>query len=209
MTSEQASSGRRQRKRRTTRETLIAAALDLFEENGFAATTIDEITERADVARRTFFRYFASKDAVLLPDPSEYEAGLFAALDRQQPPLTMGRMLEAFREATASIEHDEALQRRRAAVAAENQLQVATTAMTTFITARDTVIGHLADRTGLPESNPTLHLGVNLGLFAMAHAYVRWAGGVTEGSLGEEFQATVELLRRLISDEIALDGSAS
>jgi AcrR family transcriptional regulator len=209
MTAQEPSTGRRQRKRRSTREALIAAALDLFEEHGFAATTIDDITERADVARRTFFRYFASKDAVLLPHPSEYEAGLVIALDRQQPPLTMGRLLQAFREATASIEHDEALQRRRAAIVAENQLQLATTAMTAFITARDTIIAQLVGRTGLPESDDTLHLGVNLGLFAMAHAYVRWAGGVTERSLGEEFQATVGLLRRLITDEVALDPPVS
>ena len=40
---------RRDRKRQATRDAIVEAALDLFEEKGFAATTVDEITERADM----------------------------------------------------------------------------------------------------------------------------------------------------------------
>lgn len=56
---------RRERKKEETRHRIFHAAIDLFREKGFESTTVDEITERADVAKGTFFNYFHRKDAVL------------------------------------------------------------------------------------------------------------------------------------------------
>jgi len=60
-----ATQGRRERKKEETRRRITASALDLFHEKGFDATTVDEITERADVAKGTFFNYFPRKESVL------------------------------------------------------------------------------------------------------------------------------------------------
>jgi AcrR family transcriptional regulator len=57
--------GRRERKKEETRRRITLAALELFHEKGFDATTVDEITERADVAKGTFFNYFPRKESVL------------------------------------------------------------------------------------------------------------------------------------------------
>src|SRR5690606_1710260 len=51
-----------------SRGRLESAALELFEANGFAATTVPEIAERAGLTTRTFFRHFADKREVLFVD---------------------------------------------------------------------------------------------------------------------------------------------
>lgn len=55
----------RERKRDRSRDDFVRAALDLFETNGFAETTIQEIADRAVLSTSTFFRYFGTKEEVL------------------------------------------------------------------------------------------------------------------------------------------------
>lgn len=61
-------SSRRERKKDQTRLTLTRSALKLFREQGFEATTVEEIAEAADFHRATFFRLFASKGDVAFGD---------------------------------------------------------------------------------------------------------------------------------------------
>ncbi|WP_409334830.1 TetR family transcriptional regulator [Bradyrhizobium neotropicale] len=75
-----AAPGLRARKRQETREKLTRAAMALFLERGFEATTLDDIVAAADISRRTFFHYFASKEDVVFAWQEEASAALIAAV---------------------------------------------------------------------------------------------------------------------------------
>lgn len=57
---------RRERKKKETRERIFSNAMQLFRLNGFTATSVDQITQRADVGKGTFYNYFSTKEAVVL-----------------------------------------------------------------------------------------------------------------------------------------------
>lgn len=71
----------RDHKKATTRRALVDAALRRFHTQGFDATTLDEICADAGVARRTFFRYFEGKEALVFPHRGERLARFGELLD--------------------------------------------------------------------------------------------------------------------------------
>lgn len=72
--------GWRERKREQTRQRIAEAGMLLFLEQGFDATTLDAVAERAGIARRTFFHYFESKEALLAAYEDEAERSFCEAL---------------------------------------------------------------------------------------------------------------------------------
>ena len=68
----------RERRRRELARVIAAAAVDLFERQGFAATTIEDIAASAGISRTTFFRHCATKEAAVLVDDAGLEAELIA-----------------------------------------------------------------------------------------------------------------------------------
>ncbi len=94
--------GRRERHRTEIRERLYRAALDLFAERGFLRTTVEDITEAADVGKGTFFNYFPTKEHILAEFGGAYLAAVQKGLDAARE--TKGPIIEVLHDlATNSI----------------------------------------------------------------------------------------------------------
>ena len=114
---------RRERKKEETKERIFKAAFALFKRQGVEATTVDEICDKADIAKGTFFNYFPRKEAVFgylaedwFAQAEEESAAIVANPGRVGPLLiTMFSELAAFYEeepALAKYVLDEWMQRQ-------------------------------------------------------------------------------------------------
>jgi MFS transporter, DHA2 family, multidrug resistance protein len=90
--------GLRERKKARTRTTIQACALRLFREQGYDATTIEQIIDAADVSETTFFRYFPAKEDLVLED--DYDPRLIEAFQAQPADLAP---VQALRAAFAAV----------------------------------------------------------------------------------------------------------
>jgi AcrR family transcriptional regulator len=86
----------RERKKARLRVELTRAAVELFQEQGFDATTVEQIAARAETSPSTFFRYFGTKEDVLFGDTPERLATLRTELAAARG---QGRALDALQEA--------------------------------------------------------------------------------------------------------------
>jgi TetR/AcrR family transcriptional regulator, regulator of mycofactocin system len=108
--------GLRERKKQRTREQIIEAAMGLFAERGYHATTIADIATAADVAPRTFFSYFPSKEAVVFHNVDRDLDALASALRDRPAGETVYDALRRWIDAMFDnwmAEEDEALLRKR------------------------------------------------------------------------------------------------
>ena len=80
-----AASGLRERKKQRTREAIVEAAMELFAGRGFNGTTVADIAEAAEIAPRTFFSYFPSKDDVVFHDFEDQYALVSSWLSEREP----------------------------------------------------------------------------------------------------------------------------
>ena len=104
---------RRERKKEETKERIYKAAFELFKERGFEATTIDDISEAADVAKGTFFNYFPRKEALLA-----YRSAIWSIEAREKAEELLGsddpspeKLIEMFASFAATYEADRELSR--------------------------------------------------------------------------------------------------
>jgi AcrR family transcriptional regulator len=108
--------GLRERKKQRTREQIVEWAMRLFAERGYHATTIAEIAAAADVAPRTFFAYFPSKEAVVFHRVDRDLDALASALRDRLPGETafdaLRRWIDAIFDQSMAAE-DEAHLRKR------------------------------------------------------------------------------------------------
>jgi len=154
---------------------LVVAAVDLFTEQGYDATTVAQIAERAGVTKSTFFRYFPDKRELLVAGQETLSQlmteGIAEAPDDASPLEAVAAGLERASTAMGPVNREIA-PRLKAAVAASAELQERdalksvslAAAMTTALVAR-----------GVPD--PTAALAGELGLLAFKRGFAEWSEG--------------------------------
>jgi AcrR family transcriptional regulator len=157
------------------RERLVVAAVDLFTEQGYDATTVAQIAERAGVTKSTFFRHFPDKRELLVAGQETLSRllteGIAEAPGNASPLEAVAAGLE--RASTAmGPESRELAPRLKAAIAASTELQERDALKTVSLAAAMTTA--LIAR-GVPD--PTAALASELGVLAFKRGYAEWSEG--------------------------------
>jgi AcrR family transcriptional regulator len=168
---ERSQPGLRERKKTKTRFAIQQQALELFRTQGYRATTMEQIADAADVSPSTVFRYFPTKDALVLTD--DYDPIMIEQF-RSQP---AGRgVVAAFRSALRETFKDlpreqlDAAKDRHALVMAVPELRAAFADFT--VAAMRTVAELVAERAGRPYDDPEVIAlsGALLGVMLAAYS---------------------------------------
>jgi AcrR family transcriptional regulator len=171
---ESAAAGRRDRKKSKTRSELRRAALELFAVQGYAETTVEQITDAVDVSARTFFRYFPAKDDVLFPlGPG---GSSFLQSVREQPlkvddVTAVRNACLAFLPLPPERERDTLLFKR--ALLSDPALEGRNLALQ--VQFRDQIAGALALRRGQGEPDDVSIMSAAIAQTVMHLAFDRWA----------------------------------
>lgn len=177
------------------RDRLVVAAVDLFTEQGYDATTVTQIAERAGVTKSTFFRYFPDKRELLAAGQETLSTllveGIAEAPDDASP---LDAVAAGLVRAAGMMgpEKRELAPRLKAAIAASAELQERNAlknaslgvAMAAALVAR-----------GVPE--PTAALAAEVGVLAFGRAYAAWSqvDGAAEDDLVRYALAALDELR--------------
>jgi AcrR family transcriptional regulator len=147
VSADQPAVGLRERKKARTRAAIQSQALRLFREQGYDATTVQQIIEEADVSESTFFRYFPTKGDVVLFD--DLDPLIVAAFREQPAELTPIQALRgAFRaafERLSSVEMSDQRERMRLVLLVP---ELRAGLLDQFVSAMLLLVVVLAERTG-------------------------------------------------------------
>ena len=165
--------------------------MTLFEERGFSATTVDEIAARADVAPRTFFRYFPTKEAVLFAraaDDRQRIADSLAARPLTEHPFASLTVVAS--AIAAEMEKDEKDIRLLQKISTEKVWAYQRTQLDEEMV--ETLAAFVAERLGVQvdgDPRPRVWAGVVMTTYRIA--FHLWLGGGRKGRLGPELDAAL------------------
>jgi AcrR family transcriptional regulator len=209
--------GRRDRKKHATRRALRNAALQLVAERGFENVTVEDIAEAADVATRTFFNYFPSKEsAVIGADPERVELVRLSLLARPLAESPLRALSSVLVEYAAAIDEEfedlgegkEAWFQRFSAVREDPDLLGAYAAHMTEVERR--LATAMAERLGAdPDHDPYPALVTATALAAVRVAALYWSANGGEDSLARLTGIAIDnLANGLVQDTAALTSNS-
>jgi AcrR family transcriptional regulator len=138
---------RRERKKAQTRAAIQTHALRLFREQGYDATTIEQIIEAANVSETTFFRYFPTKEDVVLQD--DYDPLIIGAYQAQPPDLPpVPAMRAAFAALFAQMSAEQQAEQRQRVALVLSVPRLRAAMLDQFAKAMQLLAGAMAERAG-------------------------------------------------------------
>ena len=173
------------------RERLVVAAVDLFSEQGYDATTVAQIAQRAGVTRSTFFRHFSDKREVLVAGQETLSRLLAEGIaDAPASASPLDAVAAGLERASSEMgPMNRALgPRLKAAVAASTELQERDALKSVGLAAAMTAA--LLAR-GVPD--PTAQLAAEMGVLAFKRGYAHWSEGDPDDNVGLAHHARAAL----------------
>jgi AcrR family transcriptional regulator len=167
------SPGLRERKKQKTRWAIQAHALRLFSEQGYDATTIEQIAEAAEISPSTFFRYFKTKEDVVMQD--RYDDLMVAAIRTAPPGLSpIETMRLALIGSFAQIGPDEVEQVLQRARLSFSVPALRMRSLDSMLSAIDVLAAPLAERLGRPADDFRVQAFVGACVGAIMNAATTW-----------------------------------
>ncbi|WP_454561847.1 mycofactocin system transcriptional regulator [Mycobacterium haemophilum] len=162
------------RRRSTTPHHISDTALKLFAARGFADVSVDDVAAAAGIARRTLFRYYASKNAIPWGDFSTHLAQLRDLFDNIDPRVPLDEALRSALLAFNTFDESETVRHRQRMRVILQTAELQAYSMTMYAGWREVIAGFVACRLGvkttdlLPQTIAWTMLGVALS------AYEHW-----------------------------------
>lgn len=162
------------RRRSTTPEHITDVALELFTARGFAEVSVDDVAHAAGIARRTLFRYYASKNAILWGDFAAHLAHLQELLDNVDPRVATGEALRAALVAFNTFDECETVRHRQRMRVILETAELQAYSMTMYAGWREVMAGFIAARLGVKTTDPLPQTVAWTMLGVALSAYEQW-----------------------------------
>jgi len=167
--------GLRERKKARTRATIREEALRLFREQGYYATTVEQIAAAAEVSPSTFFRYFPTKEDVVLQD--DMEPLLAEAIEQQPPELgVVAAIRAAMRTVFGTMDEQQWERMRQQAELSMTTPEVRARAMDDFARTITVMAEVVARRTGLSPDDLRVRTAAGAIFGSILAATAPWDG---------------------------------
>lgn len=188
------------RRRSTTPDHITDVAIDLFTARGFADVSVDDVAQAAGIARRSLFRYYTSKNAILWGDFDSHLAHLQKLLDSVDAAVPLAEALRAALLAFNTFDECETVRHRQRMRVILQTAELQAYSMTMYAGWREVMAGFVAQRLGVKTADPLPQTVAWTMLAVALSAYENWLSdeSVTlTAALGDAFDVVGAGLSRL------------
>ena len=194
--------GLRERKKARTRASLREHALRLFREQGYTATTVEQIAAAAEVSPSTFFRYFPTKEDLVLQD--DMDTRMIEALEQQPPGLSaIAAVRAAARQMFASYTADDMDVIRETTRLTMTVPEIRSRAMDEFARSIGVVAEAVARRAGRPADDLAVRTVAGAVIGVIMAITLPWEGWTDQVSFEDTF-GRIDQALALLEDGLPL-----